>query len=228
VDDTTGKPHGESDVIPPHGGFRKLLSFQKARLIYDVTVLFCDRYVERGSRTRDQMVQAARSGAQNIAEGSQASGTTKKIEINLTNIARSSLEELRLDYEDFLRHHGLPQLPADHPSLMRLKAKRPDTLEEVRAWVRAERGRAVGDVQGQPGTDAEKLLSSAALAANGALTLLNLCCHLLDRQVASQAAAFEKDGGFSERLYRIRKKALEKRRRSRKPPDDPKPLENQP
>ncbi len=88
-------------LIPKHGGFRKLKTFQLARLVYDITMRFCDRYIK--GRTHDQMVQAARSGVQNIAEGSQASGTSKKTELKLTNVARASLEELRLDYEDFLR-----------------------------------------------------------------------------------------------------------------------------
>src|SRR5258705_9049564 len=96
-------------LIPLHGGYRKLKSFQVAQLAYDVTVRFCDRYIEKRSRTHDQMVQAARSGVQNIAEGSQASGTSKKTELKLTNVARASLEELRLDYEDYLRHRGLAE-----------------------------------------------------------------------------------------------------------------------
>ena len=87
----------EEPLIPKHGAYRKLKSFRLAQLVYDVTVRFCDRYVERRSRTRDQMVQAARSGVQNIAEGSQASATSKKTELKLTNVARASLEELRLD-----------------------------------------------------------------------------------------------------------------------------------
>src|SRR3954453_20603255 len=107
----------KEELIPLHGGYRKLRSFQVAQLAYDVTVRFCERYVDRGSRTRDQMVQAARSGVQNIAEGSQASGTSKKTELKLTNVARASLEELRLDYEDFLRQRGLPIWPAGHPPL---------------------------------------------------------------------------------------------------------------
>ena len=102
-------------LIPKHGGYRKLKSFQVAQLVYDVTVRFCDRYIDPRSRTHDQMVQAARSGVQNIAEGSQASGTSKKMEMKLTNVARASLEELRLDYEDFLRQRGLPLLEPDHP-----------------------------------------------------------------------------------------------------------------
>jgi len=129
-------------LIPAHGGYRKLKSFQIAQLVYDVTARFCDRYVERRSRTRDQMVQAARSGAQNIAEGSQASGTSKKFELKLTSVARASLEELRLDYEDFLRQRGLAPWPAEHPALMRFKAKRCATLEQVQDWVRQERERA--------------------------------------------------------------------------------------
>lgn len=102
-------------LIPKHGGYRKLKSFQLAQLCYDVTVRFCERYVDRKSRTYDQMVQAGRSGTQNIAEGSEASGTSKKSELKLTNVARSSLEELALDYEDFLRHRGLPLWEEDDP-----------------------------------------------------------------------------------------------------------------
>src|SRR6267154_3401004 len=101
-------------LIPPHGGYRNLKSFQVSQLVYDVTVRFCDRYIEKRSRTHDQMVQAARSGAQNIAEGSQASGTSKKTELKLTNVARASLEELRLDYEDYLRQRGLTLWAPDH------------------------------------------------------------------------------------------------------------------
>jgi four helix bundle suffix protein len=205
-------------LIPIHGGYRNLKSFQIAQLVYDITVRFCDRYIDPRSRTHDQMVQAARSGVQNIAEGSQASGTSKKMELKLTNVARASLEELRLDYEDFLRQRGLPQLAPDHPALLRFKAKRCATLDEVRAWLAEERDRALTgtDKHGQA-ADAESSVSvgvgpreslfSPALVANAALSLLNLCCYLLDRQIAAQAAAFENDGGFTERLYRIRNAA---------------------
>ena len=91
------------NFIPPHGGYEDLLSLQKARIVYDDTVRFCERFLERRDRTRDQMVQAARSGKQNILEGSQASGTSKETEIKLINVARASLEELLEDYRDFLR-----------------------------------------------------------------------------------------------------------------------------
>ena len=142
-----------SELIPKHGGYRRLRSFQVAQLVYDVTVRVCDRYISPRSRTHDQMVQAARSGVQNIAAGSQASGTSRKMEIKLTNVARASLEELRLDYEDFLRQRAHPIWARDDP-------RRADAVHVV---------------------------------------------HLLDRQLAAQAAAFEEEGGcFTERLYRRR------------------------
>lgn len=199
----------DEPLIPKHGGYRRLKSFQLAQLIYDVTVRFCERYVEQRSRTRDQMVQAARSGAQNIAEGSQASGTSKKTELKLTNVARASLEELRLDYEDFLRQRGLPLLAPDHPALVRFKARRCATVEEVRAWVADELGRARTDRDEHRNSRMsvpvrDPSLGSSTLVANAALSLLSLCCHLLDRQLAAQAQAFEAEGGFTERLYRIR------------------------
>jgi four helix bundle suffix protein len=202
-------------LIPKHGGYRKLKSFQVAQLVYDVTVRFCDRYISPRSRTHDQMVQAARSGVQNIAEGSQASGTSKKTELELTNVARASLEELRLDYEDFLRQRGLPLWPPDHPALMRFKAWRCATVEEVRAWVEDEHRRAQTNTdeygRAEAGTPSVSVrggrcqsVRSSALVVNAALSLLNLCCYLLDRQLAAQAQAFEKEGGFTERLYRTR------------------------
>lgn len=202
-------------LIPKHGGYRSLKSFQVAQLTYDVTVRFCERYVDPRSRTCDQMVQAARSGVQNIAEGSQASGTSKKSELKLTNVARASLEELRLDYEDFLRQRGLPRWPPSHPALQRFKARRCATLEEVRAWVEEEHGRTRtnrdGHGQAKVADSSVKVraspcvsVGSSTLVANAALSLLNLCCHLLDRQLAAQAQAFEKEGGFTERLYRVR------------------------
>jgi four helix bundle suffix protein len=204
----------DEPLIPAHGGYRRLRSFQVAQLVYDVTVRFCDRYVDRQSRTRDQMVQAARSGTQNIAEGSQASGTSKKTELKLTNVARASLEELRLDYEDFLRQRGLPLLPPDHPALVRFRARRCTTVEDVRLWAEDEHGQTRTSKDKPAGARASvpvrespcSSVGSSTLVANAALSLLNLCCHLLDRQLAAQAEAFESEGGFTERLYRIRSK----------------------
>ena len=123
-------------LIPKHGGYRNLKSFQVAQLAYDVTVRFCDRYIDRKSRTHDQMVQAARSGVQNIAEGSQVSGTSKKMELKLTNVARASLEELRLDYEDFLRQRGLPLWERSDPRRQALIDRRCRTADDVARWVK--------------------------------------------------------------------------------------------
>src|SRR6266567_3518347 len=123
-------------LIPKHGGYRNLKSFQLAQLVYDVTVRFCERYVDRFSRTRDQMVQAARSGVQNIAEGSQAAGTSKKTELKLTNVVRASLEELRLDHEDFLRQRGLPLWDRKDPRRSELIARRCTTADAVAQWAK--------------------------------------------------------------------------------------------
>ncbi|MHC4526133.1 MAG: four helix bundle suffix domain-containing protein [Planctomycetota bacterium] len=201
-------------LIPKRGGYRNLKSFQIAQLIYDITVRFCERYIDKFSRTRDQMVQAARSGVQNIAEGSLASATSKKTELKLTNVARASQEELRLDYEDFLRQRNLPELEPDDPILKRFKARRCTTLAEVQDWIAEERQRTDGHGPAQTNTDIEHVavsespcqsLSSAALAANAALSLINLGSYLLDKQIDTLAKAFENEGGFTERMYRVRR-----------------------
>ena len=208
------KPEPEK-LIPPHGGYRKLKSFQVAQLAYDVTVRFCDRYIEKRSRTHDQMVQAARSGVQNIAEGSQASGTSKKTELKLTNVARASLEELRLDYEDYLRQRGLPQCPREDARRAELIAARPATADDVAAWARdvhgqdgrcGQSGRDGRGKVGQRSTESTKSTVSTypAIAANGALALLAVACSLLDRQIATLEKNFVEEGGFTERLYRVR------------------------
>ncbi len=167
------------------------------------------------------MVQAARSGVQNIPEGSQASGTSKKTELKLTNVARASLEELRLDYEDYLRQRGLQKWPPEHPALMRFKAMRCTMLGQFQAWVKGE---IDADQHGLTRTYTDSKAStrdasvsvcvspcqsvkttSGELAANGVLSLLNLCRYLLGRQIAAQADSFEREEGFTERLYRVRK-----------------------
>jgi restriction system protein len=101
-------------IIVPHGGYKKLRSYQMAEIVCDATASFCMRFIDARSRTRDQMVQAARSGKQNIAEGSMTSGTSKKTELRLVSVARASLEELLLDYQDYLRQHGNPIWEKDH------------------------------------------------------------------------------------------------------------------
>jgi len=150
------------------------------------------------------MVQAARSGVQNIAEGSQASGTSKKTEIKLTNVARASLEELRLDYEDFLRQRSLPLWAHNDPRRQKLVNARCTTADEVARWVKQERERGLC---GQGGLDGQgQETSYAELVANAVLVLLAVACSLLDRQIATQAKTFEIEGGFTERLYRVRSK----------------------
>jgi four helix bundle protein len=117
--------------IPPHGGYKKLLSYRKAEIVYDATVYFCARFLDKRDRTYDQMFQAARSGKQNIVEGSMASATSKESEIKLTNVARASLEELLTDYRDFLRTRHLEEWPKDHPYTRRLRPAQPPARRHV-------------------------------------------------------------------------------------------------
>jgi four helix bundle suffix protein len=209
-----------SELIPQHGGYRKLKSFQVAQLCYDVTVRFCDKYVDRVSRTKDQMVQAARSGVLNIAEGSQASATSKKTELKLTQVARASLEELKLDYEDFLRQRGLAQWERENPLRQELIDRRCQTADEVAAWIvevaKANRQSGYSGPDGQAADPSTMSTASTKLypkySANAALVLLAVACALLDRQVERLAQDFENEGGFTERLYKVR--AAKRRNRS--------------
>ncbi len=160
------------------------------------------------------MVQAARSGVQNIAEGSQASGTSKKTELKLTNVARASMEELRLDYEDFLRQRGLNRWQKDDRRRSDLVAIRPANADDVAEWVKKiyESGRSGLNGQNRQKATSTKSIASISssypeIAANAALTLIAVASSLLDRQLAAQAEIFEKEGGFTERLYRVRQKS---------------------
>jgi four helix bundle suffix protein len=182
---------GEKGLIPPHGGYRRLRSFQTAQLVYDLTVVFCNRFVERGSRTRDQMVQAARSGVQNIAEGSMASATSRKTELKLTGVARASLEELMLDYEDFLRQRGL-----------RIWDKESPEARAVRERFRSDQSdRSDGSDRSDPYRIST---ASAEVAANTMICLVNQASFLLARQLQSLERRFLDEGGFTERLYHRR------------------------
>ncbi len=181
-------------VIPPHGGYRRLRSFQVAQLVYDGTVVFCDRFVERRSRTRDQMIQAARSGVQNIAEGSMASATSKKIELKLTGIARASLEELLLDYEDFLRQHGLRIWQKTSPEAMAVRVKH-------------QSDRSDGSDSSDKSYPYSFTDGSAEEVANTLICLVNQASYLLGRQLRTLEASFLREGGFTERLYRERSRA---------------------
>ena len=172
--------------IPPHGGYRKLLSYQRAEVVYDATVRFCQRYFDRRDRTVDQMVQAARSGKQNIIEASMASGTSKETEIKLTNVARASLEELLADYRDFLRVRGIGEWPKEHPFARRL-------AQLVRT----------------PGATYDTFKKAVenpdpAIAANAIIGLIKTATYLLDRQLRQLEQAFLKEGGLRERMTRAR------------------------
>lgn len=210
-------------LIPKHGGYRKLKSFQVAEVVYDLTVRFCEKYIDRFSRTRDQMVQAARSGRQNIAEGSMASGTSKKTELKLTGVAKASLEELRLDYEDFLRQRKLPIWSRNDPRRVALIDARPQSADAVVAWAMAiKRKQREHNEHANGSTSTRSTVSTKStppadyseLAANGALALIAVATALLDRQMQAQAKTFEQEGGFTERLYRIRTQASASKRRS--------------
>ncbi|NLG15794.1 MAG: four helix bundle protein [Fibrobacter sp.] len=214
-----------TDLIPKHGGYRNLKSFQVAQLVYDVTVRFVDRYIDRFSRTKDQMVQAARSGVQNIAEGSQASATSKKMELKLTQVARASLEELKLDYEDFLRHRKHTIWTKDNPLRQELVDKRCTTSDEVAEWIKIVKHRSrQNGLYGHKENPAMSNISKPStmstsersiypeISANAVLVLIAVACSLLDRQVARLAKDFENEGGFTERLYKVRS---EKRKKSR-------------
>lgn len=180
-------------LIPKHGGYRNLKSFQVAEVIYDGTVRFCEKYIDRSSRTRDQMVQAARSGRQNIAEGSMASGTSKKTELKLTGVAKASLEELLLDYEDFLRQRGLRLWPKDSTEALAVRNRfRSDASD----W-----------------SDKSDWLDNPEMAANTLICLIHQATYLLRRQMKSLEQRFLSEGGFTEKLYRIRTQAKASDRR---------------
>jgi len=178
---------------PPHGGYRKLRSFQTAQLAYDLTVVFCNRFVDKRSRTHDQMVQAARSGVQNIAEGSMASATSKKTELKLTGVARASLEELLLDYEDFLRQRGLRLWDKNSPEALAVrKAFQSDGSDQ------------------SDSSDKGFSKASPEVAANTLICLINQASYLLGRQLQKLEEQFLTEGGFTERLYQQRQAARRK------------------
>ena len=186
---------GVEGFIPAHGGYEDLLSFQKARIVYDGTVYFCGRFVDKRSRTHDQMVQAARSGKQNILEGSQASGTSKETEIKLTNVARASLEELLEDYRDFLRVRGLAEWPKEHSHTRRLREL---NRESGASYATFRKGIEHPD---------------PAIAANVMIGLIKLTNYLLDRQLRQLEQNFLQEGGLRERMTRARVAARARQQR---------------
>lgn len=175
-------------IYGAHGGFRKLKAYQVAELCYDYTCRFCERYIPLKDRHFDQMVQAARSGFQNIGEGSEDSATSKKLEMNLTNVAKSSIGELERDYRKYLKRRKLREWQAGEPAFEEARALRPETVEEAAEWVNL------------PG----KQQSAEERAANLGAILAAQAHWLTERLLDRQAQEFEKGGGFSERLYKAR------------------------
>jgi len=172
--------------IPVHGGYRNLITYQKAEIVYDGTVYFCHRFFEKYNRTIDQMVQAARSGKQNIAEASMASATSKETEIKLTNVARASLEELLIDFEDFLRTRKLPVWEKEHRLVSRLR-----------------------ELNRMPNANYETFRKAIEhpepeICANTMITLIKITTYLLSRQLTTLEAAFIKEGGLRERMTKAR------------------------
>ena len=184
--------------LPPHGNYRELKSFQKAEIVYDVTYRFCARFLQRGDRTMDQMVQAARSGKQNIVEGASASGGSKEMELKLTMVARASLDELLEDYGDFLRVRNAKKWSKDSKEALfvrKLGAREGVDYEAFREFVNTRPGEVV---------------------ANIAICLIHQANFLLDQQIRRLEQDFLKEGGLRERMTQARLEARERQRRGGK------------
>lgn len=177
------KPQG---FIPPHGGYEQFLSYQKALIVFDATLYFCDRFIDKKSRTYDQMVQAARSGKQNILEGSEASGTSKEAEIKLTGVAKASQKELLEDYYDFMRNRHIQEWPLSHPYAQRLRL-----LNRVRGATYKTFKRGIEH-------------PDPAICANVIVGIIKVTCYLLDQQIRRLEQDFLKAGGLRERMTRAR------------------------
>jgi len=202
-------------VLLPHGGYEHLRSYKVAEAVYDATVVFCDRFIEKRSRTHDQMVQAARSGVRNISEGSGAAATSRKSEMKLTNVARASLnDELLKDYKSFLLQGGLRVWHKDSPEALAMRERlKHDTAPNLPP---AAPGKVL--LTGLAGLSAFVGKADPELAANAMLCAVNQAAYLLKRQLESQSRAFLEKGGFTENLHAAR---VEKRRSDRSDKSDP-------
>lgn len=191
------KPPETQPIILPHGNYQELLSYQKAEVVYDLTFRFCEKHLKKRDRTIDQMVQAARSGKQNIVEGSKASGTSKEMEIKLTNVARASLEELLEDYRDYLRVRDFTIWDKDSKEARyarKLGNKSHTTYETYRQFVETR---------------------PAEVTANIAICLIHQANYLLDQQIRRLEKDFLKEGGLRERMTRARLQARDQQRQER-------------
>lgn len=205
--------------LRPTGGYRDLRSFQTTTIIYDATYWFCEKFLDPHSRTCDQMMQAARSGRQNIAEGSRAAATSSQTELRLVNVARASLEELLLDYEDFLRHRRLPQWHPDSDAageVRRVGQQRNDPTEPSDRTDQALT-RVADDRRGAlyaRWLDHEE----PEMRANALICLIHQANYLLDLQIAALEKQFIEEGGYSEQLASAR---LAERAHKKRDPSDP-------
>ena len=171
-------------VLFPHGGYKNLMSYKNSVIVHDLTVIFCDKYIDKFSRTKDQMIQAARSGKQNIVEGSMASGTSKETEIKLVGVARASQEELLVDYQDFLRQRRLNLWDKNDSRVMSFRKM---TYVANRTYLTYE-----------------AYLNDPETAANAMICLIHQTNYLLDQQLRALERDFVKSGGLRERLYKAR------------------------
>jgi len=190
------EPIHRGSRLRPSGGYRKLHSFQATTIIYDATVSFCERFLDKRSRTVDQMVQASRSGRQNIAEGSRTSATSSQTELRLVNVARASLDELLLDYEDFLRQRHLPLWDKDSPEAQ--------AVREVGKHNRTDMSDRT-DPSDLFGPYSHWLNNeNPSVVANTVICLIHQANYLLDKQIAGLERQFITEGGYSERLAAAR------------------------
>jgi four helix bundle suffix protein len=184
------------ELLLPSGGYRRLKSFQLAQLVYDITVRFVELYIPPESRTCDQMVQAARSGVQNIAEGSVDAATSTKLELNLYNVARASLEELKLDYQDYLRQHGESLWLKDDLLYSEFIKRRISCKKEFREFIAWAENHISVPIRTIP--------YKSVLVANAVLLLIDTASYFLKRQIEKKASIFLDNGGFSERMHNMR------------------------
>lgn len=186
---SSSQPTPSRPILPPRGDYHTLLSFRKAEVVYDLTFRFAHRFLARGDRTVDQMIQAARSGKKNLLEGSKAALTSKETEIKLTNVARASLEELLDDYLDFLRARDLKQWPKNSREALYVRelGRKPDlSFEDLRAFADTRPSETV---------------------ANIAICLIHQTNYLIDRQLQRLERDFLTQGGLRERMTRARLEA---------------------
>jgi four helix bundle suffix protein len=195
--------------IPPHGGYSKLASYQKAEIVYDATACFCQRFLDKRDRTFDQMIQAARSGKQNIIEASQASGTSKETEIKLTNVARASLEELLADYRDFLRVRNMKlwEKNSKEALYVRKLGSKAQTTHRSHGSHRSHGTHATYETY-RPFIETRP----PEVVANIIICLIHQANYLLDRQIRRLERDFLAEGGLRERMTRARLDARSEKR----------------